>query len=99
MIAKVIIISILTVLIGGFIFFRLLNKWINYREIKAGKIYCEENGLTFVKAKSYELHTRLYFRKDDLDSWVNYETDRKGKITWTKESPLEKLELLKSKVK
>ena len=62
-----------------------------YKEKKAGKKYCEENGLNFLNAKSYELHTRLYFEKNGVKSWVNYETDKNYNIIWKKETPEEKI--------
>ncbi|MCX7549163.1 hypothetical protein OS188_14495 [Xanthomarina sp. F1114] len=89
---KIIGIIILTILIVGFIFFRSWDYLIKYKNKQAGKKYCEENGLTFLSAKSYELHTRLYFEKDGTKSWANYETDRKYNITWKKETPEEKVE-------
>ena len=89
---KIISIVILFVFIGGFIFFRAWDYLIKYKNRQAGKKYCEENGLTFLSAKSYELHTRLYFEKDGIKNWANYETDRKNNINWKKETPEEKIE-------
>jgi len=82
-------------LIGVFIFFRSWDALRKYRNRKAGEKYCIDNGLEFIKAESYELHTRLYFAKDGKKSWVNYKTNRNYTITWRKESPLEKLMSLK----
>ena len=88
---------ILTIMIGGFIFFRLLDVWIKYRNKKAVKKYCENNGLKFIRVLPYELHTRLYFEKDGIKGWANYETDRNYKITWGKGNPLERIESLTQK--
>jgi hypothetical protein len=88
---------VLTIMIGGFIFFRALDAWIKYKNKKVGQKYCSDNGLEFIKAESYELHTRLYFQKDGIKSWANYETDRHYAIIWKKENPLEKLESLRQK--
>ncbi len=90
---------VLTIMVGGFIFFRSWDALIKYKNKKAGQKYCKDNGLEFIKAESYELHTRLYFAKDGLKSWANYETDRHYTITWKKETPLEKLDMLKQKDK
>jgi hypothetical protein len=90
---------ILTILIGGSAFFRALDALIRYKNKRVVKRYCEDNGLKFIKAESYELHTRLYFQKDEISSWVNYETDRNYKITWKRETPLEKYEALKLRKK
>ena len=92
---KIIPIIILILLIGGFIFFRLWDYLIKYRNKQVGKKYCEENGLTFLSAKSYELHTRLYFENEGIKSWVNYKTDKKYNIVWKKETPVEKIEIKK----
>lgn len=92
---KIISIIILIILIGGFIFFRSWHYLIKYKNKQAGKKYCEENGLTFLNAKNYELHTRLYFEKEGIKSWANYETDRKYNITWKKETPEEKVKTKK----
>ena len=89
---KIISIVILFILIGGFIFFRAWDYLIKYKNRQAGKKYCEENGLKFISAKSYELHTRLYFDKNGIKNWANYETDRKYNIKWKKETPEEKIE-------
>lgn len=94
---KIISIIILIVLIGGFIFLRVWDYLIKYKNRQTGKKYCEKNGLTFLSAKSYELHTRIYFEKDGIKSWANYKTDRNYNITWKKESPIEKIELKKNK--
>ena len=88
---KIIGIIILAILIGGFLFFRSWDYWIKYKNKQAGKKYCEERGLTFLSAKSYELHTRLYFEKNGIKSWANYETDKNYRITWKKETPEEKI--------
>lgn len=93
---KILSMIFLTVLISGFIFFRSLNYLIRYKDKQAGKKYCEENGLTFLSAKSYELHTRLYFKKGGIKSWANYETDRDYNIIWKKETPIEKIEAKKA---
>lgn len=89
---KIILSIILTILIGAFIFFRSWDYLIKYKNRQAGKKYCEENGLTFIRAKSYELHTRLYFEKDGIKTWANYKTDIDYNITWKKETPEEKIE-------
>ena len=94
---KILSIIILPILVGGFIFFRSWDYLIKHKNKQAGKKYCEEKGLTFLSAKSYELHTRLYFEKDGIKNWANYETDRNYNITWKKETPIEKLELKKNK--
>jgi hypothetical protein len=88
---------LLTIMIGGFIFFRSLDFWVKYRNKKVGKKYCDDNGLKFIKAESYELHTRIYFEKDGIKSWANYETNKGYNITWRKENPLEKIESLRQK--
>ncbi len=67
------------------------SAWIKYQNWQAGKKYCEEHGLTFLRAKSYEKHTRLYAEKDGKECWANYETDRNNHITWLGKSPIEKL--------
>jgi len=74
-----------------FIFFRAMDAWIKYKNKQVGKKYCESNGFKFLNAKSYELHTRLYFEKSGIKSWANYETDKNYCITWKKETPLEKV--------
>jgi hypothetical protein len=74
-----------------------LDALIRYKDKRVGKRYCEDNGLKFIRVESYELHTRLYFQKDEISSWVNYETDENYKITWKREAPLEKHEALKLK--
>lgn len=88
---------VFTILIGVYIFFRSWDALRKYRNRKAGQKYCNDNGLDFIKAESYELHTRLYFAKDGIKSWVNYKTDRDYTITWRKESPLEKIVSLRQK--
>ena len=94
---KILSIIFLIIFVGGFIFFRAWDYLIKYKNRQAGKKYCEENGLTFLSAKSYELHTRLYFKKDGIKNWTNYETDKNYNISWKKETPIEKLELKKNK--
>ena len=94
---KVIPVIFLIILVGGFIVFRSLDYLIKHKNRQAGKKYCEEHGLTFLSAKSYELHTRLYFEKDGIKSWANYETDRNYNITWRKETPQEKIATKKKK--
>ena len=89
---KIISIILLTIFIGGFIFFRSWDYLIKYKNKQAGKKYCAKNGLTFLRAKSYELHTRLYVEKDGIKTWANYTTDKKYQITWKKETPEEKIE-------
>ncbi|MFK2820850.1 hypothetical protein U0L90_12040 [Flavobacteriaceae sp. LMIT009] len=88
---KVLSYIFIIIFVGGFIFFRSWHQIINYKNRKAGKRYCEENDLTFIKAKNYELHSRLYFEKYGVKSWANYDTDRNYNITWKKETPLEKI--------
>ncbi|CAM4405705.1 DUF3139 domain-containing protein [Zobellia nedashkovskayae] len=78
---------LLALMIGIFIFFRSWDYLIKLRNKKVGKKYCEENGLKFLKVRHYELHTRLYFVKDGIESWANYKTDKDYNITWNKESP------------
>ena len=94
---KILSVLFFVVLVGGFIVFRALDYNIKRKNRLAGKNYCDANGLTFLKAKSYELHTRLYFEKDGIESWANYETDKHYNIYWKKESPLEKIDNKKSK--
>jgi len=83
---------VIVIAFGLVYFFQALDSYIKYKNRKAGKKYCEENGLTFIKARSFELHTRLYFSNDGKEGWANYETDKDGNITWKRESPLEKLQ-------
>ncbi len=87
---------LLVLMVGGFVFFRALDYFIKYKNKKAGKDYCEQNGLEFLKVRHYELHTRLYFEKDGIKGWANYETDRDYNINWKKESPIESLMQKKS---
>lgn len=94
---KIVSVILLSILIGGYVFFRGLDRYIKYKNRKVGRKYCEENGLTFIEARNYELHTRLYFEKEGLKSWANYETDRNYNIIWKKETPIEKLEQLRKK--
>lgn len=94
---KIIPLIFVSLLVGLYLFFRGLNHYIKYRNRMVGKAYCKQNGLTFIEARSYELHTRLYFEKDGLKSWANYETDKSYNISWMKESPFEKLEQLRLK--
>ena len=86
-------------LVAAVIFFRLGDRYLRFKEKQAGRLYCEQNGLTFIEVVHYELHARLYFEREGIKSWANYETDKKHRITWLKESPLEKLERIKSKLK
>jgi hypothetical protein len=62
------------------------------QDIRAGKRYCEENGLKFINGKVYEQHIRLHYEKDGVKGWANYVINREGEIKWVKETPLEKLE-------
>ncbi|MEM6765686.1 MAG: hypothetical protein AAF655_12195 [Bacteroidota bacterium] len=68
------------------------DAWIKYQNKLVGRRYCEENGLTFLRAKSYQKHTRVYARKDGKEVWANYETDRNNIISWLGKSLMEKLE-------
>ncbi|MFK8060757.1 MAG: hypothetical protein AB8B78_11790 [Polaribacter sp.] len=89
---KILITIIWVLFLVAFVFFRIVNYWIEYKNKQVGKKYCEENSLSFLKVKHYEMHTRIYFKKDEIESWANYETDRKYNITWKKESPIEKIQ-------
>ena len=95
-IIKVLPMIFLALLIGGFFFFRGWNNLILYKNKQAGKKYCEANDLIFIKARSYELHTRVYFEKDGIKDWANYKTDKDYKITWQNDTPIEKLEKKKN---
>lgn len=92
---KIISIIISIIFIGGYIFFRSWHHLMIYKDKQAGRKYCEENKLNFLSTKSYELHTRLYFEKDGIEYWANYETDKNYNITWKKETPEEKIEKYK----
>jgi hypothetical protein len=84
---EVVIIIVASLPVAVVIFFRLADAYIKYRNRQAGKKYCEKNGLIYLKTISYELHTRLYFRKDNKDRWANYKTDKDYQIKWMKEKP------------
>lgn len=83
--------------IGIPLFFWSWGRYSEFKDRKAGKKYCEENDLTFLKAVSMTHHTRLYFEKEGVESWANYETDKQYDISWTKETPSEKIERIKKK--
>jgi hypothetical protein len=83
--------------IGILLFFLSWGMYSKVKDRKAGEKYCEENGMKFLRAVSLTHHTRLYFEKDGIESWVNYETDKKYEISWVKETPSEKIERIKEK--
>ncbi|MCB0704149.1 MAG: hypothetical protein KDC34_02525 [Saprospiraceae bacterium] len=93
---KTIITVALILVVSVYIFFRSWDYLIKYKNRQAGKKYCREKNLKFLNVKSYELHSRLYFEKDGVEGWANYKTDRDFNIIWKKETPVEKLELMKN---
>ena len=78
-------------------FFKSWDWYSRSKQRKAAERYCEDNGLTFLKTVSLIHHTRLYFEKDGIESWANFETDKHYDISWKKESPIEKLDRIKRK--
>lgn len=60
--------------------------------------YCEDNGLH--KGGIVQVTCKLprnLLRKDGINSWANYQTDRTYRIVWKKETPLEKCESIETK--
>lgn len=75
------------------------EKWVNREKLtqdarneKAAKRYCKKNKFTFLKIRHYEKHSRLYFQKNDIKGWANFETKKNRDITWKKKSPKEYLD-------